>query len=113
MRREELESKSKKELVDKLEEFYRSPLLPIYFSIKGQLEILAEQVEEADIDFGNEESKMFKNFILWSEKSLIIGQNIEGLASMIDKETLVEETKKRLAAREGSVESMRKLGRDE
>lgn len=102
MTESQIKSKSKEELQSILIDIYRSPLIPIYFSIKKQLDNLAKEIENADITLG---SKSYENFIKWAEKSLVFGENIQGLLSKIDPETLRKETEIRLKADDLSPES--------
>lgn len=102
MKHKDLESKSKEELIQLLNDFYSSPYINVYFSIKKQLDKLAHTIESATIDV---DEKSFDSFIKWGEKSLIIADNVEGLLAKMDASILREETEKRLRAEEGTIES--------
>lgn len=104
MTRKDLQSKSKDELIDMVESLYNSPYVEVYFSIKSQADRLAKAIEKADIDF-LEDTAPFKNFITWSKESLGIMDNLEKILSKIDRDILLKEKEKRLAAEETSVES--------
>ena len=104
MKRKDLSSKSKEELIDIIEQFYNSPYVDIYFSIKRQIRRLANEIEKTKIDF-KEDSAPFKNFMQWGKESLTLANNLQEILSKIDKEILVEEQKKRTDAEPTTVES--------
>lgn len=62
---EEKEIKSKRVLSDaeKIALYESDGICGIYFSLNFQLNELSRQVREADIDFENEESKVFERFM--------------------------------------------------
>lgn len=104
MKAEEIDLLSEVEAKGLLKEFYNSPYCDVYFSIKNQIKKLSKEIEDTDIDF-KEDSAPFKNFILWSKESLTVANNLEQILSKIDSNVLIEQKKKRLQAREGSIES--------
>jgi hypothetical protein len=103
MKRKDLSSKSKEELIDIIEQFYNSPYVDIYFSIKKQVKKLSSEIEKTTIDF-KEDSAPFKNFMQWGKESLNLANNLQEILSKIDSDILVEEQKKRASAGEGTVE---------
>jgi hypothetical protein len=110
MKTEDLQKKSKEELIDIVENFYGSPFVNIYFSVKTQADKLSKQIEEADIDF-KDDSAPFKNFVLWSKESLTILDNIEKILAKIDKDILIKAQEKRVSAEDTTPESYVRKGR--
>jgi len=99
---DQIKSKPREELEAMLIDIYRSPLLPIYFSIKKQMDKLASEIEEADISLG---SKDYDQFLKWGEKAPLISDGLTNILSKIDPAILRAEQDKRLKAEELSVES--------
>jgi hypothetical protein len=104
MKAEQIDSLSELEAKELLKEFYNSPYIGIYFSMKTQVEKLSKEIEKAEIDF-KEDSAPFKNFITWGKEALTLTSNIEQILAKIDKTILKEQQDRRTKAEEGSVES--------
>lgn len=104
MKAQDIDKLGLNEAKELLKEFYNSPYCDIYFSIKSQIKKLSKEIEEADIDF-KEDNAPFKNFIQWSKESLTMANNLEQILSKIDRNILAEQSEKRLSAEEGTLES--------
>lgn len=100
---DEIKSKSKEELEQIVYSIHQSPYLNVYFSIKGQLDKLAKEIENAPITI--EEPKLFDSFLKWTEKSLTATNNLQEILEKIDREVLLKAKEERLSATETSVES--------
>jgi len=112
MTEKEIRLKSKEELVDLLIRFYESPYIKSYFAVKSQLDNLAMQIEQANIDFADDK-KLFKSFLEFGAKYQKIADSLENIQQKIDKDALVAAKVKRLEAKEGSLESFIKNKRSE
>lgn len=104
MKAKEIDSLTEREAKELLKEFYNSPYIGIYFSIKTQVDRLAKDIETTSIDF-KEDSAPFKNFMTWTKESLTVTTNLEQILSKIDKTILSEQLERRTKAEDGSVES--------
>lgn len=104
MKAEDIDNLTENEAKELLKEFYNSPYIGIYFSMKTQIEKLSKDIEKSSIDF-KEDSAPFKNFISWSKESLTITSNLEQILAKIDKTILKEQQERRTKAEDGSVES--------
>ena len=104
MKAEEIDNLTESEAKELLKEFYNSPYIGIYFSMKTQIEKLSKEIEKAKIDF-KEDSAPFKNFITWGKEALTMINNLDQILAKIDKAILKEQQERRTQAEDGSVES--------
>lgn len=96
---------SKEELKKRLDEFYSHPLINMYIAQKKQVDAISKQVEEAFIDFTDEESVLFKNWLAWSDKSPKIAEGLESMRQKIDPEELKKAQADKLKANKLSPEA--------
>lgn len=104
MKSVDIDNLSEEEAKELLKEFYNSPYIGIYFSMKTQIDRLSKDIEKTKIDF-KEDSAPFKNFITWGKESLTMINNLDEVLSKIDKTILKEQQERRTKAEDGSLES--------
>lgn len=95
----------KAELKKKLDEFYEHPLINIYLAQKKQVDSIAEQISSVYIDFTDEDSVLFKNWLAWSDKSPKIAEGLESMRQKIDPDELRKAEAEKLKAIKTSPES--------
>ena len=89
----------------KLNEFYEHPLINMYLAQKYQVDTISEQVRNAPINFEDEESILFKNWLAWSKESPKIAEGLELMRSKIDPDELLKAQSERLKANRLSPEA--------
>lgn len=99
------EGLSKVQLRKKLDEFYSHPLINIYLAMRIQVDKISKQIEVAHIDFADEDSILFKNFLAFSDKSPKIAEALESMRQKIDPDELKKAQAEKLKANELSPEA--------
>lgn len=92
------EGLSKADLKKKLDEIYSHPLINIYIAMRTQVDKISKQIESAHIDFTDEDSILFKNFLAFSDKSPKIAEALESMRQKIDPDELKKAQADRLKA---------------
>lgn len=105
MTESEIDSLTESEAKQKLKAFFKHPAVDIYFSVKGQMENMAAQIEALDIDITDKDNKHITDVIMeFANKGANIAETMTKLRSQIDAETFLKEKQKRLQPKRDSQE---------
>lgn len=103
----DLNSLSKEELIEKLENLYRQPY------IQRTIETLIDKIDEVNdlfdqttIDVTSDQDRSFANFVSWGEKVIKIADSINVLLERLDPEIRAEMKRKVEIASDVSLEGM-------
>ena len=88
-----------------MDEIYAHPLINIYLAMRTQVDKISLQIESANIDFTDEDSILFKNFLAFSDKSPKIAEALESMRQKIDPDELKKAQADRIKAAETSPEA--------
>jgi len=78
-----------------LKSVFNNPLLNVYISTRKQVDNIAEQIEEAEIRFG-EDSDAFNEFVKWGDKLQKFTDLLYDLETKIDPTELARAKRERL-----------------